>query len=55
MFSFVNSDLFREVEDIITFIKKHLKVEYIITGAPQRTELYKIYYLEITPQNPATN
>jgi len=25
-------------DGIMTFIKKHLKVEYIITGEPQRTE-----------------
>jgi ATP-dependent DNA helicase RecG len=30
----LNSDLFHEVDDILTFIKKHLKVEYIITGEP---------------------
>ncbi|MCL2844381.1 MAG: putative DNA binding domain-containing protein [Chitinivibrionia bacterium] len=34
----LNCDLFQEVEAIIVFIKKHLKVEYIITGNPQRTE-----------------
>ena len=34
----LNTDLFREIDDIIAFIKKHLKVEYIITGNPQRTE-----------------
>jgi len=28
------------VEDIFSFIKKHLMVEYIITGEPQRTERF---------------
>ena len=32
--------MFQEVEEIITFIKKHLKVEYIITDEPQRTERF---------------
>ena len=36
----LNSDLFQEVEDIMAFIRKHLKVEYIITGQPQRTERF---------------
>jgi len=36
----LNSDLFQEVNDIIAFIKKHLKIEYIITGAPQHTERF---------------
>jgi len=36
----LNSDLFKETDDIIAFIKKHLKVEYIITGEPQRTERF---------------
>ena len=36
----LNTDLFQEVDDIIAFIKKHLKVEYIITGEPQRTERF---------------
>ena len=35
-----NSDLFQEVDDILAFIKRHLKVEYIITGEPQRTERF---------------
>jgi len=36
----LNSDLFQEIDDIIAFIKKHLKIEYIITGDPQRTERF---------------
>lgn len=36
----LNTDLFNEVEEIITFIKKHLMVEFIITGEPQRTERF---------------
>ena len=36
----LNTDLFQEVDSIIAFIKKHLKVEYIITGEPQRTERF---------------
>ena len=36
----LNSDLFQEVDDIMAFIKKHLKIEYIITGEPQRTERF---------------
>jgi len=36
----LNSDLFQEVDDIIAFIKKHLKIEYIITGEPQHTERF---------------
>ncbi|MBK7098436.1 MAG: putative DNA binding domain-containing protein [Sphingobacteriales bacterium] len=36
----LNTDLFSEVDDIIAFIKKHLMVEYIITGEPQRTERF---------------
>ena len=35
-----NADLFQEVDDIMAFIKRHLKVEYIITGNPQRTERF---------------
>jgi len=34
----LNTDLFQEVDSILAFIKKHLKVEYIITGEPQHTE-----------------
>jgi ATP-dependent DNA helicase RecG len=36
----LNSDLFQEIDDIIAFIKKHLKIEYIITGDPQRSERF---------------
>ena len=36
----LNSDLFSETDEIISFIKKHLMVEYIITGQPQRTERF---------------
>ena len=36
----LNADLFTEVESIIAFIKKHLMVEYIITGEPQRIERF---------------
>ena len=36
----LNTDLFTEVNEIIAFIRKHLMVEYIITGEPQRTERF---------------
>ena len=36
----INSDLFCEIEEVIAFIKKHLMVEYIITGDPQRIERF---------------
>ncbi len=36
----LNTDIFTEVDEIIAFIKKHLMVEYIITGEPQRTERF---------------
>jgi ATP-dependent DNA helicase RecG len=36
----LNADLFQEVDDIMAFIKKHLQIEYIITGEPQRTERF---------------
>lgn len=36
----LHTDLFTEVDEIIAFIKKHLMVEYIITGEPQRTERF---------------
>ncbi len=36
----LNTDLFTEVENVIAFIKKHLMVEYIITGAPERIERF---------------
>jgi ATP-dependent DNA helicase RecG len=36
----LNTDLFTEVNEILSFIRKHLMVEYIITGEPQRTERF---------------
>jgi len=36
----LNTDLFTEVNEIIAFIRKHLMVEYIITGEPQHTERF---------------
>ena len=36
----LNRDLFSEVDEILAFIKKHLMVEYIITGEAQRTERF---------------
>ncbi|TNF41447.1 MAG: winged helix-turn-helix transcriptional regulator [Bacteroidetes bacterium] len=36
----LNTDLFAEVDEIMAFIKKHLMVEYIITGNPERTERF---------------
>lgn len=36
----LNTDLLNEVEEIIKFIKKHLMVEFIITGEPQRAERF---------------
>ena len=36
----ISSDLFTEVDEILFFIRKHLMVEYIITGEPQRTERF---------------
>lgn len=36
----LNTDLFTEVDDILAFIKKHLMVEYIITGEAKRTERF---------------
>jgi ATP-dependent DNA helicase RecG len=36
----LNTDLFTEIDEILNFIKKHLMVEYIITGEPQRTERF---------------
>ena len=36
----LNFDLFTEVDEVIAFIKKHLMIEYIITGNPQRTERF---------------
>src|SRR5690606_38507413 len=36
----LNTDLFSEVDEVIAFIKKHLMIEYVITGDPQRTERF---------------
>ena len=36
----INTDLLTQIDRAIEFIKKHLMVEYIITGEPQRTEKY---------------
>jgi ATP-dependent DNA helicase RecG len=32
----LNTDLFTEVKELLAFIRKHLMVEYVITGAPSR-------------------
>jgi len=36
----LNTDILTEVDELIIFIRKHLMVEYIITGNPQREERY---------------
>lgn len=36
----LNTDLFTEIDEILNFIKRHLMVEYIITGEAQRTERF---------------
>ena len=36
----LDTDIFTELDEIIAFIKKHLIVEFIITGNPQREERY---------------
>ena len=36
----LNTDLFTEIDEILNFIKKHLMVEYIITGEPQHIERF---------------
>lgn len=36
----LNTDILTETEEVIAFIKKHLMVEYVITGEPQRTERF---------------
>lgn len=36
----LNTDLFSEVDEVLNFIKKHLMVEYIFNGEPQRTEKF---------------
>ncbi|MCF0054194.1 RNA-binding domain-containing protein [Dyadobacter sp. CY356] len=37
----LRSDLFSQIEDVLTFIKKHINKEYIITGNPQREERWE--------------
>lgn len=34
----ISGDLFREIDDVLTFITKHINKEYIITGKPEREE-----------------
>jgi len=36
----LNTDLFSDVDEVLNFIKKHLMVEYIFNGEPQRTEKF---------------
>ena len=36
----LNTDLISQVDEILFFIRKHMMVEYIITGMPQRIERY---------------
>ena len=36
----LNSDILSEIDELMIFIRKHLMVEYIITGNPQREERY---------------
>jgi ATP-dependent DNA helicase RecG len=36
----LSTDLFTEIDEILSFIKKHLMVEYIITGEPQHIERF---------------
>lgn len=36
----LNSDLLNEIDELMIFIRKHLMVEFIITGNPQREERY---------------
>ncbi|MCH9740756.1 MAG: putative DNA binding domain-containing protein [Epsilonproteobacteria bacterium] len=36
----LNCDILTEIDELIIFIRKHLMVEYIITGNPQREERY---------------
>ena len=37
----LRSDLFKEVEEVMNFIRKHINKEYIITGNPQREERWE--------------
>jgi len=34
----ISGDLFQEIEDVLTFITKHINKEFIITGKPEREE-----------------
>ncbi len=36
----LNSDILSEIDELMIFIRKHLMVEYIITGNPEREERY---------------
>jgi ATP-dependent DNA helicase RecG len=36
----LNTDLFTEVNELLAFIRKHLMVEYVITGQPSRQERF---------------
>ena len=36
----LNTDILTEIDELIIFIRKHLMVQYIITGNPQREERY---------------
>jgi len=36
----LNCDILTEIDELILFVRKHLMVEYIITGNPQREERY---------------
>jgi len=36
----LNTDILSEIDELMIFVRKHLMVEYVITGHPQRTERY---------------
>ena len=36
----LNTDILTEIDELMIFVRKHLMVEYIITGNPQREERY---------------
>ncbi|PIX06398.1 MAG: transcriptional regulator, partial [Flavobacteriales bacterium CG_4_8_14_3_um_filter_35_10] len=36
----LQTDLFTEIDEVMAFIKKHLMVEYVITGEPQHQERF---------------
>ncbi|MBL0709653.1 MAG: putative DNA binding domain-containing protein [Colwellia sp.] len=36
----LNTDILSEIGELMIFVRKHLMVEYVITGDPQRTERY---------------